>query len=249
MDSIETNQAEQLSLSKAIALHLLPGVVITAIFILLSTIMRSSGVPPLLWMVLAVPLGLIPTELGYLLYLGKQRNGRYSLDGLLAYQNTLTWKQYLWMVPATFLGMLVLFTLAGAFDLVIFEQLFGWWPSWMNLELIDFAQLSQSMLIIVVVGTMIFANLIGPAIEELYFRGYLLPRLARFGRWGNLLNTSLFALYHFWTPWHVIQRAIGSLPLAIAAKRGNLNIAIITHVLVNTIGFTLTVLGSLAAAQ
>ena len=119
----------------------------------------------------------------------------------------------------------------------------------MNIEMINFAELSRPMFIVIFTVTMIFANIVGPVIEEMYFRGYLLPRISHFGRWANLLNTSLFALYHFWTPWHLVQRAIGSLPLAIAAKRGNLKISIITHVLVNTIGFVLTVLGAMAATS
>lgn len=242
-------ESEQLSLPKAILLHLLPGAVITIIFIILATVMRSTNMPALFWLVIAVPLGLIPTEFGYLLYLGKQRNGSYSLDGLLAYHpkdQPLTWTQYLWMVPATFVGMLILFGIMGAGDMIILEAVFGWWPAWLNIEQIDFGALPQSQFLPIVILTVIFANLVGPIIEEIYFRGYLLPRLSHFGRWANLLNTSLFALYHFWTPWHFIQRAIGSLPLAIAAKRGNLRVATITHVLVNMIGFTLTVLSMMA---
>ena len=40
-----------------------------------------------------------------------------------------------------------------------------------------------------------------------------------------------------------------ALPLAVAEKRGNLNVSIITYVLANTIGFTLTILGAMAAAS
>ena len=34
--------------------------------------------------------------------------------------------------------------------------------------------------------------------EELYFRGYLLPRLSRYGRWAPLLGGLFFGLYHVW---------------------------------------------------
>ncbi len=236
---------ESIPLGKAIILHLFPGVVIMLVFLSLSTLMKSMYLPALFWLVIAIPIGLIPSELGYLFYVGYQRNGRYSLDGILAYQNPLRLSQYIWMVAATFLSMIVLFIVVGAADQLILDTIFGWLPYWLNIEIISFADLDRGLLIILVTLTMIFANIVGPAVEELYFRGYLLPRLSHFGRWANLLNTFLFALYHFWTPWHLIQRTIGSLPLAIAAKRGNLRVAIITHVLANTIGFILTVLGAL----
>jgi membrane protease YdiL (CAAX protease family) len=238
---------EDISLSKAVLLHLFPGAIITLIFIVLATSFKELALPALFWLVVAIPIGLIPSELGYLFYVGYQRNGRLSLDGILGYQKPLTFVQYLWMVPAAFLAMLVLFTIAGFADQLIYSSLFGWLPAWLNLEIISFVDLEQSLLILLVALTMIFVNILGPIVEELYFRGYLLPRLSRFGRWAPLLNTFLFALYHFWTPWHLIQRTIGALPMAIAAKRGNLRVAIITHVLVNTIGFTLTLLGAFAS--
>jgi AcrR family transcriptional regulator len=40
-------------------------------------------------------------------------------------------------------------------------------------------------------------------VEELYFRGYLLPRISRFGGWAPVINCCLFALYHFWQPFNL----------------------------------------------
>jgi len=34
--------------------------------------------------------------------------------------------------------------------------------------------------------------------EELYFRGYLMPRISRFGAWAPLIGASFFGLYHVW---------------------------------------------------
>ena len=49
----------------------------------------------------------------------------------------------------------------------------------------------------------------GPIVEELYFRGYLLPRMEWMGRWAPLVNVSLFSLYHFWSPWQILGRILG----------------------------------------
>ena len=46
-------------------------------------------------------------------------------------------------------------------------------------------------------------GVIGPVVEELYFRGFLLPRMERLGRWAPLVNATLFSIYHFWSPWQI----------------------------------------------
>lgn len=237
---------EQLPFPKLVFLHLFPGAVIAFVFIILAYFMRSSEMPAVFWFYLAIPMGMIPAELGYLLNKGRQRNGNLSLNGVLAYQDPLSWKQYLWMVPATFVSMLVMLTLAGVGDSWFYTNVFGWLPSWLDVELLDAADVSQPLLLI---AAFLFSGLVGPIIEELYFRGYLLPRMSAYGRWADLLHTFLFATYHFWSPWRLVQRTIAVLPLAIAPKHSNLNVAIITHVLLNTIGFTLTIIGILAAAS
>ena len=69
--------------------------------------------------------------------------------------------------------------------------------------------------------------------EEMYFRGYLLPRMNYAGRWVLLLHSFLFGLYHIWTPWMFLTRTMGMLPLAYAVRWRNLNLAIIVHVFIN----------------
>ena len=72
--------------------------------------------------------------------------------------------------------------------------------------------------------------------EELYFRGYLLPRIDRYGIWAPVLSTFLFSIYHVWTPWRWPQIAIGFLPLALAAWRTrSIYVSMIAHVTVNNV--------------
>ena len=97
----------------------------------------------------------------------------------------------------------------------------------------------------VALGLRPFNGVLGPVVEELYFRGYLLPRLERFGRWAPLLNVVLFSLYHFWTPWQFFSRIVVLVPMVYAVwwKR-NIYLGIITHSVLNIIGllFTLALL-------
>ncbi len=208
------------------------------VFMVVAYFAQGFELPPVFWFAVVVPFSIVPAELGYLLYLGHKRNGRFSLDGIVGNRRPLMWQQYLWMIPVTFISVILLATLTGGADPIIYERLFAWWPAWINISITDENWVKP----VVIISYLLFVSIAGPLVEEMYFRGYLLPRLSRFGRWGVLLNAFLFALYHFWSPWHLISRIFSTLPFGIAAKHGNLNVAIITHILVNTIGFILTIL-------
>jgi membrane protease YdiL (CAAX protease family) len=79
-------------------------------------------------------------------------------------------------------------------------------------------------------------GLLGPVTEELYFRGHLLPRIDRFGAWAPVLNTALFSLYHFWSPWQVLVRFAGFLPMSWAAwRKRSFLVSMAAHILINTI--------------
>jgi membrane protease YdiL (CAAX protease family) len=230
---------EQLSMGKAIALHLLPGAAIMLTYIILAWALRPLSLPSLLPFLFAVPIALVPAELGYLLYKGKQRNGRYSLKGIVLYRQPLSAAKFIGYTLLTLVSMIALFVLLGFTDSFLLQNVYAWWPAWLMPDYGTLIQESKALLVLGIVLTMLFGNILGPVIEEMYFRGYLLPRLARYGRWGLILNSVLFAVYHFWSPWSAISRAIAALPFGIAARKGNIYVPIVAHCLINTIGFSL----------
>jgi len=83
---------------------------------------------------------------------------------------------------------------------------------------------------------------VGPAVEELYFRGYLLPRMSQLGRWAPIVNSVLFSLYHFWSPWGLLSRIVGVTPFAYAVwwKR-NVYLGMAVHILLNVMSTTLLI--------
>jgi len=70
-------------------------------------------------------------------------------------------------------------------------------------------------------------------VEELYFRGYLLPRMK--GKYAPLFHSFLFAAQHVLEPWMIITRTLGFLPILFGVKKKNIYIGIIVHILVNTL--------------
>ena len=81
----------------------------------------------------------------------------------------------------------------------------------------------------------IFVAVLAPLVEELYFRGYLLPRMK--GQLAPLLHSLLFATIHVFTPWMIITRTLGLLPLIFGVKKKNIYIGMIVHILSNSVGF------------
>jgi membrane protease YdiL (CAAX protease family) len=101
----------------------------------------------------------------------------------------------------------------------------------------QFAQYSKSALAITAIVNLVFNAVAGPVVEELYFRGYLLPRLSRLKGWAPLANILLFSLYHLFTPWENLVRIIGLVPLVYAVwwKR-NIYLGMVVHCAGNLAG-------------
>lgn len=84
---LETN--EQHSIGKSIALHLLPGVFILALFLAAVPFVMRAGYPSLFAMLVGgVTFGL-GFQVWHLYYEGKKRNGKWSLEGIVLYREPM----------------------------------------------------------------------------------------------------------------------------------------------------------------
>jgi membrane protease YdiL (CAAX protease family) len=236
----------QHSVWQSIVLHLFPGALATVVYVLIVPPLLARGFPALFSLLIAVILIAIGTEVGILVYQvrvhpGRKASGRFSLQGVVPYREPMP----LWQYPALIVPLIVwafLVTgLLGPLDNWIGETLFAWLPDWYNISSLEqLAQFPRSTLILVFVLRIVLDGT-WPIVEELYFRGYLLPRISRFGRWAPLINTLLFSLYHFWTPWQNVSRILFMWPIVyVTWWKRNIRIAIITHCLLNILGALLT---------
>lgn len=112
---------------------------------------------------------------------------------------------------------------------------------WNNMDYLN--QYSKAILLITAVVFFLLNVIVGPIVEELFFRGYLTSQLSRFGIWAPVIVTVLFSLYHFWLPFNNLFRIAIFLPAAYFAwKEKNIHISIVFHYLCNlfsTISFLL----------
>ncbi len=179
---------------------------------------------------------LVPLELGILFWQGKKRNGKFSLAGIVLNREKTPLLQFALWTFAALAGAVLCFVVFGALDGVL-QKLFSWLPGWFFFNSEDLSGYSKNLLIINWLGIFLVAGIIGPYVEELYFRGFLLPRIAWLKQWAPLVGALLFALYHFWSPWQLVSRFLAVLPLVyIVNWKKDLRIGVAAHWILNTTG-------------
>ena len=223
----------QQSLLTSIVLHLFPSLCVLIGSLIAVPVVVRAGFPGELGFLLSFLLVGVSFRLGYLFYQGKKHNGTFSLRGIVLYWGHLPWWQYL-LICLPFLGYaLGVYVLLQPVSAELSTHVF-WWlppallPSTAALKLTT-ATLITGLLMLLIDG------LIAPCVEELYYRGYLLPRLARLGWLAPVLNSLLFTLGHFWQPYTYPLIFLLVLPeVCLVYWKRNIKISIILHCTGNT---------------
>jgi membrane protease YdiL (CAAX protease family) len=229
-------EIEQHSVARTVALHWLPGLLALGLYLLTAPWVVTLGFPPeFAAALLTLPAVVILFQMGYLLNEGKRRNGRFSLEGIVLYREPMPIWQY-----GVFVLLLVAWNAAVYMPLLeltgdwLKNTLYFWAPSWFLAES-DFAQYPQNIVLVMALVSIPAYTLFG-ALEELYFRGYLLPRISRFGVWAPFFNTALFTIYHFDMLQNSVSIFVGFLPIAFLTwRKQNVYLAVIAHAALNLI--------------
>jgi len=240
--SHEVKLNEQYSIGKLLALHLLPGMAGILAYILLAPIFMNNGYPAVLGLLVAAGLVILPIELVILLYQARRASGTFSLKRILPYHNPLPKWQYVVIPVALVLWGFLATLVTSLLDSAIANAWFAWLPEWFFFfDLSQYEGYAQPALMLTFIVYLIVNGIALPIVEELYFRGYLLPRLEHYGKWAPLINLSLFSLYHFWTPWGTISRILWMFPwVYVAWRKQNIYLIMIAHCTANIIGSLLT---------
>jgi len=189
----------QHALGRSFLLHIAPGVLVTIAFLVLKPMFDSTGYPPLLAFLLAVLLVDIPFMFGIMLNEGKKLNGRYSLSGIVLYREKVSWKTFALVFVGAFVIMYLLIMLATPLSAVLTESAFSWLPKWFFLdEAAQYEGYAKNILVLVFTLQLLITGIFLPWVEELYFRGYLMPRISRYDKWAPLIGGFFFGLYHVW---------------------------------------------------
>ncbi len=224
---------------RLLVLFLLPGALAALVFVLASGPVAALGFPPLMGLLVAIAVVIIPFELGTVVRASRREAPGGSALASVPYREPMRALDWAWLVPVLLVLSILGFGLVGVIEPSIQTSLFGWLPEWYVRPLpvddvASFGRTAWMVTLVLYVALNVFA---GPMVEELYFRGYLLPRMTRFGRAAPLLNAALFSLYHFWSPWQFLSRVAGVTPFAYAVWwKHNVYLGMTIHVLLNLIG-------------
>ena len=235
----------ELSGLSLVALHLVPGGLAVVVYLSLISPMGEFGFPPLAALLAAIILVILPLELGVIAYAGR-RQAPSGLFGAVLYRNSVPRRLWWTLAPLLIVAGVAASALGMLVERPLLDLLGGLLPQWLVDPVATDPMRDYDTSVWVVTLTVYFVVnvLLGPVVEEMYFRGYLLPRMRRFGRWAPLLNTVLFSLYHFWSPAQLVSRIGGAAPYVYAVERNrSIYLGIVIHVALNAISVaTLTVI-------
>ncbi|MFE3753867.1 CPBP family intramembrane glutamic endopeptidase [Nocardia tengchongensis] len=247
--TVQSLLSDRHSLLLSVILHLLPGALIVAAYLLIGRpFIEAINYPTLLGWAIALCLVLIPILLG-LLWLGYKLNGRFSLRGVLHYTDMPVPRgKLVAMIIPLILWMMVLSVVTEPVNRYFLHHFFTWVP--FNGGAGSFTAFlngySHSTMLTTMLICLPLTGISLPLIEELYFRGFLLPRIAHLGGWAPVVSAVLFSLYHFWTPWVFVSRVIFMFPgFWFAWRNKDIRLSIGMHVGVTSI---LATFGAIAVA-
>jgi membrane protease YdiL (CAAX protease family) len=115
------------------------------------------------------------------------------------YREKVSWKTFALVFVGAFVVVYVLMMVVAPLSNLLAESAFSWLPDWMFLEeQTQYQAYAKNVLLVTFALQLVLTGVALPWVEELYFRGYLLPRLSRYGKWAPLLGGLFFGLYHVW---------------------------------------------------
>lgn len=239
MDSKVRRTPERHSPSRTLFLHLAPGALLTFAFLLAAPAVNRSGGSSYLALLLCIPLILVPFEVGVLLF-ERRRSGcswRSFITPLVGPRVSAL--EILLSVAALYTIALLASLLTASSRTAILGTVTHRLPPWAVVDALPEGIPAGTLWL-----GLLLSGLVAPVVEELYFRGYLMPRIPAAGAWAPAVNVAFFSIYHFFSPWNYLVIFAVFLPLAYYVRiRGSLLPAILTHSLFNSVGIVIALLG------
>lgn len=237
-----------MSILKVVAFIFIPTAILTALYIFIGYM--QTVVPSLLLFSLLAIIVLFPFEVGMVMKASKKEHGKYSLKSAFNHYNKMSpLKIFIYGFFLSGFAGVVSITIAPLENSLFaplsdkIAQTMPQYFNWNNIEYLK--QYSKEILLVTCIVYFICNVIIGPIIEELFFRGYLTSKMSRFGNFSPLIITVLFSLYHFWLPFNNLFRICAFFPAAwMAWKKKNIYIIIVFHCLCNllsTVSFIISV--------
>ena len=233
------NGQGKISGSLLIVLHLLPGIIFCGFFLLLSSVFIKHGLTGYLALLISIPVCLAPIELGIMLFWSARFTESRSLSQAVAYRRKGTAVEYIGLPLFLFICWGVLSIAINPISQYLAAHLTVWLRVWATQKALitDLASSSPAQRSMALGLGVLLSGFVAPAVEELYFRGFLLPRMEHWGWGAPVINSLLFALQHFYFPENMPGIFIAFIPISyIAMVKKNWRIGFVAHSLSNLWG-------------
>jgi len=237
----------QHSLAFSFLMHLLPGIAILAVYVGIAPTFVDEGFRAELALNLSFLIAGVPLPLAYLYYLGKRTTGGWSLDGIVLYRTKIPVGQY-WQILVAFVlfasYLILISNLTNGIPAYIRSTFMRDFPDWfVNPYRLSELQPSDRVLMLTLIARLVLDGIIHPIVEELYFRGYLMPRLSRFNAWCPVWCALFFAMFHLWQPQNIPVIFLSVLPwMYLVWWKRNVYLSILIHCLGNSIGASIALI-------
>jgi membrane protease YdiL (CAAX protease family) len=230
-----SEEVKEHTMLQSIFWHLFPGILGGIIYFLTVDLVKDLGYPSIAALILSGMLILVPIELGTLIYQSRKNQQKLFGEVVRYFEPIKIWEYVFWVFVIVITSGLAMGVLNPTSNFLQ-REIFSWIP---NIDMGLGTDYSKSNLIVTYAFVLVFVVFVVPTTEELYFRGYLLPRMPKNLKKGKpFIHTILFAFYHLWSPWMVISRIFGVLPLTyVVMRKRNIYLGIIAHCILNSIDF------------
>ena len=239
MIALEKNGHSRLPGPLLIVLHLVPGIIFAILFYALSWMLIRRGLTAYLALLITIPVCLVPTQIGVMLLWSARRTGKASLSEAISYRCKGTVVEYVALPLLLFLCGGVLSIAFGPLTQYLDTHLSAWLPLWATQEALinGITSCPPIQRNVTFVLAVLLSGFVAPVVEELYFRGFLLPRMEHWGWAAPVVNTLLFAVYHFYFPGNVPGIFVAFLPIAYTVRiKKNWGIGAVVHSMINLWG-------------
>ena len=225
---------QKFSVTKLTLLHLIPGIINLIVILLILPITNHFGLFSLTAGLLMVPIGMIPLQLSILLYFSKKQTNSYNILKIIPFQKKNKIIEYLLFVVIMIAWALLVNGLLESFEINMRDSIFSFVPEYIALRNMDLSKYSKYNLIFTAILGIISNGIMAPIIEELYFRGFLLPKINLSPILAVIINAALFSLYHFFSPWQFFSRFFMMVPMYYwVIKRQNIRFSLMAHIIGN----------------
>jgi membrane protease YdiL (CAAX protease family) len=239
MTALEKNGHSKLPGPLLIVLHLVPGIIFAVFFWVLSWMLIRRGLTAYLALLITIPACLAPIEIGVMLLWSVRFTGTRSLSEAIRYRRKGTVVEYVVLPLLLFLCSGVLSIAVSPISQYLETHLPAGLPVWATQEALinGVASCPPIQRNITLLLAVLLSGFVAPVVEELYFRGFLLPRMEHWGWAAPVVNSLLFAVYHFYFPGNVPGIFVAFLPIAYVVRiKKNWGIGAIVHSMFNLWG-------------